>query len=336
LAIDATGWLKGNPDSVMLTTSEELEFRGRICLPMLLAAQNADGGWGYQQGKESATETTAWALFALAGPEKSSDTPQNISSATFRGRVWLRAAQLPNHSWPAFVDFPEGRWLTSLACIALLQSGESEDGVAAGARWLCGEWPGDTKPWRVMIQKIFAKKNVLRQNFALRGWSWTPGTSSWVEPTACALILLHELSKAKVNVAEAEKRRELAEAMLYDRMCPGGGWNAGNSEVYGVAGEPLIGPTVWALLALQGYRERSENQLGLNWLLSRRETIQGPASLALAHICFHVYGCEVASMLPALSEMHARNQFMENVLVTAMCAVALAAPAGWLKWRPNR
>lgn len=328
--------LKGRPDFLMVTTSEELEFRDRICLPMMLAAQNPDGGWGYQPGKESATEPTAWALLALGSSAKSSDDPNAISSATFRGRVWLRAAQLPNHSWPAFVDFPEGRWLTSLACIALLQSGESEDRVAAGAKWLCGEWPGDSKPWRVMVQKMFAKKNALRQNSALRGWSWTPGTSSWVEPTACALILLHELSKAKVNIAEAEKRRALAEAMLYDRMCPGGGWNAGNSEVYGVAGEPLIGPTVWALLALQEFRERSENQMSLKWLRSQRETIQGPASLALAHICLQVYGCAVPSMVPALREMHARNQFMENVLVTAICAVALDAPADWLQWEPNR
>lgn len=320
----------------MRTTSDELEFRDRVCLPILLAAQNADGGWGYQQGKESATEPTAWALFALAGFADSIESANQVSSAIFRGRVWLRAAQLPNHSWPAYVDFPEGRWLTSLACIALLQSGESEDRVAAGARWLCGEWPGDSRPWRVMIQKVFAKKNVLRQDYSLRGWSWTPGTSSWVEPTACALILLRELTIAKISIANAAERRALAEAMLHDRMCPGGGWNSGNPEVYGVAGEPLVGPTVWALIALQGYRDRSENQMGLKWLLSRRETIQGPGSLALAHICFRVYGCDVASMLPKLREMHARNQFMGNVLVMAMCAAALDAPAGWLEWKGNR
>ena len=319
----------------MRTGPEELEFRDGVCVPMLLASQNSDGGWGYRQGKESATEPTAWALLALAVSAKSSDASSIISSSSFRGRVWLRAAQLPDHSWPAFVEYPEGRWLTSLACIALLQYGEPEERVAAGAQWLCGQWPGDSQPWRVMIRRVFAKKNVLRQNYALRGWSWTPGTSSWVEPTACALLLLHELSVAKIKIPEAENRRSLAEAMLYDRMCPGGGWNSGNSEVYGVAGEPLVGPTVWALLALQGYRDRSENQMGLKWLLSRREEIQGPGSLALAHICFQVNGCDAPSLLPRLREMHARNQFMENVLATAMCAVALDAPARWLQWERN-
>jgi hypothetical protein len=331
------GLLKGKPDFLMLTTSDELEFRNRICLPMLMAAQNSDGGWGYQQGKESATEPTAWALFALASSAESNDGINRISSVTLRSREWLRTAQLPDHSWPAFGEFPEGRWLTSLACLALHQSGESTEAVAGGASWLCGEWPGDSKLWRRLIQKIFAKKNVLlRQNSALRGWSWTPGTSSWVEPTACALILLHALTASKANPPQAEKRRELAEAMLYDRMCPGGGWNSGNSEVYGVAGEPLIGPTVWALIALQQYRDRSENQQALAWLLSKRESIQGPGSMALAHICFQVYGCVVPSMVPALREAYERNQFMGNVLVAAMCAVALDASPVWLSWEGSR
>ncbi len=155
----------------------------------------------------------------------------------------------------------------------------------------------------VMMQAIFGKRNLVRQNAALRGWSWTPGTSSWVEPTACALILLHELHGSKPFPPDAEKRRALAEAMLYDRMCPGGGWNSGNAEVYGVAGQPLVGPTVWALLALQKYRERAENQEALRWLLATQEQIEGPGSLALAHICFRVYGCNAPSIVPALREI---------------------------------
>lgn len=309
-----------------------MEFRDRICFPMLAGAQNPDGGWGYRQGKQSATEPTAWALLAL----HSSADRQEFSSAMQHGKEWLRAAQLPDHSWPAFGEFPEGRWLTSLACLALHEYGESPEAIAAGAQWLCNERPGDSTLWRRALQALFAKRGVLRQNSALRGWSWTPGTSSWVEPTACALIFLHRLYSGKAFPADAEKRRVLAEAMLYDRMCPGGGWNSGNSEVYGVAGEPLVGPTVWALLALQKHRERSENQKGLKWLLSTRERIAGPGSLALAHICFQVYGCEVPSIVPSLRKAYEENQFMGNVLVAAMCAVAVDAPGGWLCWEGGR
>jgi hypothetical protein len=316
----------------MPSPPEHLDFRDQVCLPMLAAAQNSDGGWGYQQGKQSATESTAWALLALAPAPKSKGESHEFSSAVRRGKEWLRATQLPDHSWPAFAKFSEGSWVTSLAALALHEYGESPDAVAGASEWLCKEMPGESKRWRQWMQRWFAKPNVVRQNDALRGWSWTPGTSSWVEPTACALILLHQLFFPKVFPPNAEERRKLAEAMLYDRMCPSGGWNSGNPEVYGVAGEPLVGPTVWALIALQQYRERSENQMGLQWLLSVREKIQGPGSLALACICFQVYGCEAPSIVPALRQAYQQNQFMGSVVVAACCALALDAPTGWLSW----
>jgi hypothetical protein len=323
--------VKGNLDLQMPSAPERLDFRDYVCIPMLTAAQNSDGGWGYQQGKESATESTAWALLALASSPESKRVHE-FSSPMQRGKEWLRAAQLPDHSWPAFAKLSEGSWVTSLAALALHEHVETQNAVAGAVEWLCKEMPGESKWWRQWMQRLFAKRNVVRQNVALRGWSWTPGTSSWVEPTACALILMHQFFPPKTFPPNADTRRKLAEAMLYDRMCPGGGWNAGNPEVYGVAGEPLVGPTVWALIALQEYRERSENKMGLEWLLSMREKIQGPGSLALAHICFQVYGIEAPSIVPALREEYQQNQFLGSILVAASCALALDAPADWLSW----
>ena len=312
----------------MPTPPEHLEFRERVCLPMLSIAQNPDGGWGYQRGKESATEPTAWALLALASSAQS----ESFASAVGRGKEWLRAAQLPDRSWPAFAKFSEGCWLTSLACVALAEYGESPEAVAGGTKWLCDQWPGDSTTWRRWMQKLFAKPGVVRMNTALRGWSWTPGTSSWVEPTACALILLQKAYSSRPFPPEGEKRRELAEALLYDRMCAGGGWNSGNPEVYGMAGQPLVGPTVWALIALQKYRDRTENQQALQWLLSERQKIQGPGSLALAQICFQVYGCDAPSIVPGLRRAYDENQFLGSVIVAAESAVALESPAKWLLW----
>ena len=294
---------------------------------MLTSAQNADGGWGYQRGKQSATEPTAWALLALARPADS----MQFASAVARGKQWLGRAQLPNHSWPAFGELSEGCWVTALACLALHQLGEAPEAVSAGATWLCNEWPAEGKLWRRWMVRLLVRRNMVRQNLALRGWSWTPGTSSWVEPTACALLLLHQLFPTTI-AKDAEKRRQLGEAMLYDRMCPGGGWNSGNAAVYGVAGQPLIGPTAWALIALQKYRERAENQLSIQWLYSVRESIQGPISLALAHICYQLYDYPAPSIVPALRRSYQENQFLGNVSVAAMCALSLDAPAGWFDW----
>lgn len=76
---------------------------------------------------------------------------------------------------------------------------------------------------------------MVRQDSRLRGWNWTPGTASWVEPTAHALLLLRMLPPETLP-SPAARGRQLAEQMLFDRMCPGGGWNSGNPLIYGVAG----------------------------------------------------------------------------------------------------
>jgi hypothetical protein len=110
--------------------------------------------------------------------------------------------------------------------------------------------------------------------------------------------------------------------MLYDRMCPGGGWNSGNPLVYGVAGVPRIGPTAWALLALRDHPERAEIKLSLKWLAGAYLAIRGAASLALAHRCLAAYGRPVAPLAPALGELHSHNRFFENVVTTAWVLLA--------------
>jgi hypothetical protein len=107
-------------------------------------------------------------------------------------------------------------------------------------------------------------------------------------------------------------------------MCPGGGWNSGNPLVYGVAGVPRIGPTVWALMALRDESDLGEIQMSLRWLVDAYSGIQGAASLALAHRCLRVYGRSVPRLAPALGELYFRNRFFENVLTTAWVVLALA------------
>jgi len=309
-------------------TNGEASFRDEVCLPFLLRAQNSDGGWGYRPGQRSAVEPTSWTLLALADLFDSSAFQQTAR----RGTDWLLAAQLPDGSWPAYPGQSEGCWTTALAGLALHMHGQSPQAVAKGFDWLCNAWPGEGTLWRRVQHRLFVRSNVVRQNLSLRGWSWTPGTSSWVEPTAYTLILLHHLH-ADALPRRVEKRRRLAEAMLYDRTCPSGGWNSGNPLDYGVPGEPLVGPTVWALLALQNHRERAENQQGLEWLARAYEGIQGPASLVLAHMCLHAYGRPVIGLESCVRRLHAANGFLESVPVMAWAAMALEPGCRWLRWK---
>ncbi len=293
-----------------------VQLQDSFYLDFLITKQNSDGGWGYHPASPSAVEGTAWALAALVTSGRA--LPPQVGA---RARGWLLKAQRTDGSWPPFPGQPQGCWVTSVASHALHLQGGSQHAVERGMRWLLESWPEEGSAiWRLR-QTLFPSR-VVRQDLSLRGWSWTPGTASWVEPTAHALLFLRSVPPGMLP-APAAKRRNLAERMLFDRMCPGGGWNSGNPLVYGVAGVPRIGPTAWALLALRDHAERAEIQLSLRWLQSAYGGIAGAASLALAHRCLVEYGQPVGPLAPALEELYAHNRFFENVLTIAWAALAL-------------
>jgi len=331
--------------------SHKVSFADEFCFPFLLKARNADGGWGYRPAATSGVEPTCWALLAVAGRSNRDDLdvgasaarPANDEEALKLGCRWLHQAQLPDGSWPAFVGQPQGCWVTALACLALRAEKECADSVARGLHWLCDAWPAEGRYWRRFLNGLRRRPPVARQDASLRGWSWTPGTASWVEPTALSLILLKALPEHLLPRSSA-KRKRLGEAMLYDRMCPGGGWNAGNPLVYNVALTPRVGPTAWALLALLDRRDREENRGSLDWLAGVYPEIQGPGSLALAHLCLAAYGRailesrngkledrkSIPALEPLLRSRHAVNGSLMNVVVVAWAALALNGLPDWL------
>ncbi len=299
-----------NPQPVSAAGYADAAFAKSVCLPLLRNQQHGDGGWGFHPESESRVEPTCWALLALMQVESTSADREILE----RGLRYLRTAQLPDGSWPASPEQTAGCWVTSLACWVL--SREGGEGLTAGLEWLCRDWPRDSSPWQRFLRRFTSGRSISPQNDAYRGWGWTPRTSSWVEPTSFALILLREIPEPLLP-AGVKRRRQLAEALLYDRMCPGGGWNCGNPRVYGVPGEPLVIPTVWALLALRGNANRRENQVSLDWLLSTIPRIQSPASLALAKICLETYGRSWPQPEAKLSGFHDRHEFLRSVAVTA-------------------
>jgi hypothetical protein len=307
-------------------------FVQELCLPLLRNAQNVDGGWGFHAQSESRVEPTCWALQALVGSSNG-----QAETGVARGLQFLRAAQLSDGSWPSTPEEKSGCWVTSLGSWVLLTSADPEaaPAAAAGLRWLCRDWPRDTTPWRRLLLKLFSRKELHPINMSYRGWGWTPGTSSWVEPTSFALIALEQNSHELV-ASIVKRRRDLATAMLYDRMCPGGGWNCGNPSVYGVPGEPLVIPTVWALIALRHHPARRENTESVDWLERNVTNIQSPASLAWAKIGIETYGRKWPATAPTLADLSEKNGFLQNVQVVAWSCLAMSARSRWLSaGRPN-
>ena len=77
--------------------------------------------------------------------------------------------------------------------------------------------------------------------------------------------------------------------MLLDRMCPGGGWNAGNSLAFGVPYSAYIDATSLALLALRGHEDQSGVPHSLTWLRGRIDDCPALYSLAWGILALSVY-----------------------------------------------
>ncbi|HET7212231.1 MAG TPA: prenyltransferase/squalene oxidase repeat-containing protein [Terriglobia bacterium] len=291
---------------------------------LLKRAQNPDGGWGYRPELPSTTEPTAWAVLALQGLEEPSS--KTLASAA----DWLRRAQMKEGAWPTASGKDPGCWVSALACLALIgRKGPPPDAVVRGANWLCETWPAEGNLlWRLRLRRQ-NQDSVVHQDHSLQGWGWTPNTASWVEPTAYVLILLQNIP-AEHRPAQAGKRIQLGEKMLYDRACPGGGWNAGNPLVYGVPGVPRISPTVWALLALRNHKDRAANQEGVEWLHQQYQDLRSPASLALAHLCLNVYGRAPETPQTQLEGLYSNNGFLQSIPAIAWASLALNGLPCWL------
>ncbi len=301
----------------------ENEFAARVCLPRLRDAQNSDGGWGFRAASVSRTEPTCWALLAaMADPE------QGSGPLLARGSEFLRSTQLANGAWPASPCEHTGSWVTSLACWVLGRTKIAPQSLSTGLKWLCADWPSDSTWWRRTAARFSSQRQLAPVNSAYRGWGWTPGTSSWVEPTAMALLALEQAPECAPETAD--KRRQLGEKLLLDRMCPGGGWNSGNPVVYGVVGEPQVSSTVWAVLALRRRAEHPGVQQGLAWLQNNTTKIGSVLSLALARICLKAYERRWPAEARDVWEPKQDGRFPEDLVSIAVASLAASEVGDWL------
>lgn len=294
-----------------------------FCIPFLVATQNQNGGWGYEVNSESRVEPTCWAVRALL------NSPTPVSKDCVKSGIeYLLSSQLKDGSWPAVIGAATGSWVTSLVCSVLSHDADCESSVRAGLRWLCNDYPRDSRLWRRVLGLLrTSEPAVSSHDDSLRGWGWTPRTATWVEPTAFAILALRECPEAWKPGASAH-RMELATGVLYDRMCPGGGWNCGNPRVYGVAGEPLVLSTSWALLALRATASHERKTASLSWLAKIFPEIESPASLATARITLEAYGCELPKSRRSLPEMF-ESRPLGSVQVISWTSLALCPQRRW-------
>jgi Prenyltransferase and squalene oxidase repeat len=299
----------------------------------MLEAQNPDGGWGFQAALGSATEPTAWAAAALAAI----DAEPLCARPRERGLAWLLACQLQDGSWPARPGQRDGCWVTSAACLALAarrdgDTAKRHEAVRKGLAWLTRLRPGtrNHRWWAAGIGALGHRESQRRTD--LEGWSWTPGTSSWIEPTAQALVALQNAPR-EFWPRGAARRMLAAQAMLLDGALMAGGWNSGGAESYGYAGRPQAIPTAWALMALRDQGQRPEVETSLEWLRRNHTKFTGLFSLGLACCCLRLWGisCEVGRL-----ERLFLNGIAPVSVMEAAWTLLASAPAPEITREPGR
>ena len=286
-------------------------------LNALIGRQNPDGGWGSTQDRSSNTEATALALSALK-----SVGGRSVDDRVLGGALWLTARQNPDGGWRLNDVATAGSWTTSLAIIALSAFPEYQKRVHDGARWLAqqeGSTPGILAK---LVLWARGKTTVNELNSDLIGWSWVPNSFSWVEPTSYALTALKKV-RPSLSDSNVNDRIRQGEAVIYDRMCKGGGWNYGNSKVMDYALWPYPDVTAEALIALQDHAANAANQQSLVALRkTAAETNSGLAS-SWAAICLSLYGQDIREWQSRIEMSFEKNGFLGETKTLALALLAL-------------
>jgi hypothetical protein len=272
------------------------------------------GGWGYS--RQWALEPTCLALLALRLRPRAEGA---------KGLRFLESCQSPDGSWPGFEGDEEASWATSLAVITLIRMGGDWASVQRGCQWLLrirGQESHWLAKWRY---RLF--DNKVRFDPDKYGWPWTVGAASWAVPTAYSLIAL-KLAFGCCLTDSARQRLELGTAMLFDRACPGGGWNAGNGVAFGVALEPHADVTSLALLALLPHRDHPTVQASLSWLKTRLPTLNSLNSVCWTAMALATYGSDTSLAVERLVDLARLENARNEVEAATVCALASRALQG--------
>lgn len=255
-----------------------------------------------------AVEPTALALLAL---------PSTLARKRFAAIASLLHTQNPNGSWPAFSgDDEQGSGYTGLAVYALDHCGESGMPTKRGATWLLRS-RGCESHW-LWKWKFRTTDRHVRFNPDKFGWPWMPGTVSWVFPTTYSLLALRRTRReSQRGLLEFRIRRGVE--MLYDRICQGGGWNAGNGVVYGARLAPHPDATAVALLALLGEPPNDSITASLDWLERRAETLSAPWSLAWTILALDAFKRSTQPLTDRLCAVARPAEIIDGATLAAVC-----------------
>jgi len=268
------------------------------------------GGWAaLASSSQPAIEPTCYSALALG-----SAPVGDIA----RAQDFLLRKQNPNGSWPVFPgDDQEGGWVTSLAVIALRDLVTAIPARLQGIHWVLN-CAGKESNWFWKWKFRTADRHV-RFDPDKYGWPWFPDTVSWVVPTAFAVLALSQLPCSCDGLEHVAARIDCGIQMLFDRACPGGGWNAGNGVVYGAALAPHADDTAIALLALRDQTKEPVVQGSVDYLERVAATLTAPWSLAWAILALAAHRRPTTSLSSSLVALRDLSSIEDTSTLAVVC-----------------
>lgn len=290
-------------------------------LDQLVSLQNPDGGWGAAAGKASNTEATSLVVAALQSMGE-----RSAPDRALRGAIWLIQHQHRDGGLRLNDVTSTGSWTTALAIIALNMFPEHQSAALNAARWLLHQEGSKPGILAEIILFVTGKSKANELNRDLIAWSWVPNSFSWVEPTGYALMGLKKV-RSLLQDTPVDERIAQGEAMIYDRMCKGGGWNYGNSKVLDYALWPYPDITAIALIALQDRPDEPANRQSVEILRKTAADTNSGLASAWTAICLSLYGQDTQEWVARIDGRFAQTGFLGETKTVALALMAHNAQA---------
>lgn len=219
-----------------------------------------EGGFPARNGDPFRSDATAWAILAL-----SRLAPAHPLLGPARDR--LTTAQDPDGRVSMSREHEEAFWPTALSVLAWNGSQVHAPHCSRGVLFLLKT---TGHHWRK------GPDDPIGHDPSVSGWPWIDGTHSWIEPTALGVLAL------QVEGHGQHDRVREAILMILDRQLPHGGWNYGNTLVFGRELHPMPESTGAALAGLAGQVEQGTVARSLDYLQGEVDRLRTPISLGWA------------------------------------------------------
>lgn len=272
---------------------------------LLMRRALPSGGFSGKTDGQFQVDPTAWGILALAAYGRSAELID-------QSRQMLIREQLPDGRVCVNRTHPASYWPTTLAILAWQDSESCSKAQQRAIRFLL-ETTGFHFP---RTSDAPSAHDTL-----LKGWPWVGETHSWVEPTAIGIMAL------KTTGHGHHDRVKEAVHMVLDRQLPHGGWNYGNTHVFGTELHPMPESTGAALAGLAGMVEEREVARSLEYLEAEVDRLRTPISLGWALVGLGAWSRRPSRASVLVERCLANQERYGEYETSALCLLILGALA---------